>query len=270
MADSSADDGGMGEVLQRLIHIEQKINRVMADGTGRAEPDRSLGHPDQAFGPLSYAQHGEDLIFLNIFYFLGIERPSYLDIGAFHPLNISNTALLYRRGSRGINVEANPNLIEEFHRHRPEDVNLNIGVSVAPGKLTYYCIDKWSGRNTFDRKVAEAFVSSNPQFRIQETIEIETVTINDIVATHSGGKWPNLLSIDAEGLDYAILESADFRGAGPEVLCIEAISGSNSDDSDKIVRLLHERSYRPVFRTIGNVIFVRNDVAPKVLAGGTR
>jgi hypothetical protein len=65
------------------------------------------GHRDQWFGGRTYAQHGDDLAVLNIFKRLGIERPSYLDVGAYHPFDLSNTALLYERGSRGINVEPN-------------------------------------------------------------------------------------------------------------------------------------------------------------------
>ena len=70
------------------------------------------GHPDQAFGPLTYAQFGEDLILANAFALRGIEKPSFLDIGAHHPVHCSNTALLYARGARGVCVEANPNLIK--------------------------------------------------------------------------------------------------------------------------------------------------------------
>ncbi len=86
------------------------------------------GHPDQAFGHISYSQHGEDLFLLNIFRLIGIETPSYLDLGAHHPWHISNTALMYHRGSRGVNVEANPILFEAFLTERPLDKNVNMGV----------------------------------------------------------------------------------------------------------------------------------------------
>src|SRR5579871_5884717 len=66
------------------------------------------GHPHQIFGHLTYSQHGEDMIFANIFHIIGIEKPSYMDIGAYHPINISNTAYFYAKGSRGVNIDANP------------------------------------------------------------------------------------------------------------------------------------------------------------------
>jgi hypothetical protein len=79
------------------------------------------GHRDQKWGPTSYAQHGDDFQILNLFNLLGIDRPTYIDLGAHHPETISNTKLLYDRGSRGINVEANPNLFKAFESQRLGD-----------------------------------------------------------------------------------------------------------------------------------------------------
>src|SRR5690606_9910227 len=73
------------------------------------------GHPDQHYGHITYSQHGEDLLILNLFDQLQIKNPSYLDLGAHHPTDISNTKLLYDRGSRGVNIEANRHLIEAFY-----------------------------------------------------------------------------------------------------------------------------------------------------------
>lgn len=56
------------------------------------------GSPDQGFGHITYSQFGEDLVVANIFALLGVKRPTYLDVGANHPLKGSNTALLYARG----------------------------------------------------------------------------------------------------------------------------------------------------------------------------
>ena len=68
---------------------------------------------------LSFAQSGEDLIALQIFRSLGIKKPSYMDVGAFHPYRTSNTALLNLSGCRGINIEPNPAQFPEFIRERP-------------------------------------------------------------------------------------------------------------------------------------------------------
>lgn len=57
---------------------------------------------------------------------MGIKKPSYIDIGAHHPYEISNTAIFYMNGCRGVNVEANPNLIDEFYKERPDDIKQGV------------------------------------------------------------------------------------------------------------------------------------------------
>jgi FkbM family methyltransferase len=222
------------------------------------------GNRDQGFGGSTYAQFGEDLIVLNLFHLLGITQPSYLDVGAHHPIHCSNTALLYTRGSRGINVEANPNLITAFHWHRPRDTTINVGVGPESGTLSFYFIDDWSGRNTFQREVAEEFVRANPTSRIRDVRPISVVTLNDVVDSYAGGQFPDFLSLDVEGLDFDILSSTRFDPNGPIVICVEAVTGADSDDSARIADLLTSRGYAFFVRTVANLIFVHHSQTAKL------
>src|SRR5215813_3013834 len=86
----------------------------------------------------SFSQCGEDCIVEFIFSARNIEKPSYIDIGAFHPFELSNTAKFYRKGSRGINIEPNPDQFRYFMKHRKNDKNLNMGVGIKSGQLMYY------------------------------------------------------------------------------------------------------------------------------------
>lgn len=244
------------QMLDRLVNIELKVNNILEI---HAANNSFSGHPDQAFGHLTYSQHGEDLIIVNIFQLLGYNNPSYIDLGAHDPINISNTALLYRRGSRGINVEANPNLISAFLERRPEDVNVNLGVGPLRGKRDFYCIDKWSGRNTFDKRTAESFVRQHPDFQIREVLQIEIQTLNDIIERYRNGIFPDFMNIDTEGLEYEILASVDFSSSKPLVICVETVSGDDQDQSDRLVELLRLKGYVPYVRTLGNIIFLSSN-----------
>ena len=79
----------------------------------------------------SYSQEGEDLI-MEHFLFC---KPTgfYVDVGAHHPKKYSNTYRLYRRGWRGINIDANPGSMVEFRRVRPRDINVEAGVGAVSG-----------------------------------------------------------------------------------------------------------------------------------------
>lgn len=253
------------ESLQRLINIERKIDSLVQSSSQSASRSTEFENPDQWYGSRTWSQHGDDLAILNVFHLIGIERPSYIDIGAHHPFRISNTALLYARGSRGINVEANPNLIEEFFRSRPEDVNLNIGVGIEPGALTFYMIDKWSGRNTFDRRLAEEFVRQNPQFTISETIDIEINTLEQVLIKYWESGFPNFLTLDVEGLDERILRSYDFlKGPRPDVLCVETDLIGDISYGERIKEYLSGSGYFVYVKCGSNSIFVHQSHRAKL------
>jgi FkbM family methyltransferase len=181
-----------------------------------------------------------------------IAKPSYLDVGAHHPFELSNTALLYQRGSRGINIEANPDLIAAFRQHRPEDQNICAGVGPRPGAMTFYRINQTSGCNSFVRAAVE-------DHGIGDAVELPVVTLASIVADYAAGCWPDLLSIDIEGLDLPVLYSADFREGGPKVICIEAVSGAG-DISSELREMMPPRGYFLHSWCGSNMLFVRAEL----------
>lgn len=255
----------LGELRARLINTEHKVNALIESDQRRNQADWK-GVKDQVFGHITYSQHGEDMIALSMFYTIGIRKPSYLDVGAHHPLNISNTALMYVRGSRGINIEANPELIANFHTLRPDDVNLNIGVGPKPGIMPFYRIDKWSGRNSFDKESVEAFVRESPKFQVRDVVNVEVRTLNNIVDEYAGGVFPDFLSMDIEGLDYSVLESTDFNRSKPKIVCTEIISAGHADDGKKTIDMMETKGFFLAFRALGNLFFVPAELAPAFLS----
>ena len=75
----------------------------------------------------SYSMNKED-IFINKF-FKFKNKGFYVDVGSYHPLELSNTCLLYKKGWDGINIDVNSLSIDYFNFLRPDDVNLNIAIS---------------------------------------------------------------------------------------------------------------------------------------------
>lgn len=203
-------------------------------------------HPDQNYGHLTYSQHGEDLLVVNIFKLIGIDKPSYLDLGAHHPINISNTALLYSRGSRGVNIEANHNLFFAFEINRREDKNICIGVHMTQGLHKMSMYDALSGLNTFHHE---------PSFAPSFSAPIECKTINQIVTEYCNGIWPDFLTMDLENLDYEILSRANFNSYKPKVICVEV----RKTESEKFYNLLIPLGYFSLARCGENLIFVLNE-----------
>lgn len=211
------------------------------------------GHPDQSYRQITYSQHGEDLMIVGLFDQLGIKTPSYLDLGAHHPVHISNTKLLYDRGSRGVNVEANPNLIREFIFQRPHDVNVNYGVGLMTSEATFYMYDNWSGRNTFS-KTELARVTEDYGMKLQSTQLIPILRLDEIVDRYCNGLFPEFLTSDIEGLDFDILQQAYFfstRGK-PKIICVEV----RLKDTQSFCYMLRGKGFEPYCRMGENMIFV--------------
>lgn len=210
------------------------------------------GHPDQHFGYITYSQHFDDGMILNLFKLIGIKNPSYLDLGAHHPVNISNTKLLYDRGARGVNVEANPILIEAFKRERPLDTNVNIGVDVSSGTATFYMYSDSSGRNTFSPNEVK---SLEGVLTVRSEISLPVWTLQQIVDRYCNGTFPAFLSCDIEGLDYAVLSSAKFTNLTPCVVCVE----TRPHDGENMKLMMNSKGFFPYCRMGENLFFVRNE-----------
>src|SRR5580704_12499223 len=170
------------------------------------------------FMKTSFAQCGEDIIVNYIFSLRGLLSPTYIDIGANHPFFINNTAIFYEKGCRGINIEANPMLIGEFNKYRPNDINLNVGISIEEGESDFFILED-NTLSTFSKSE-----SDNLQLNGKKLLSIEKVKltpIENILKKYFNDQFPDFLSIDVEGLDFTILQSIDFNKHFPKVICVE-------------------------------------------------
>jgi FkbM family methyltransferase len=208
----------------------------------------------------SYSQCGEDLIIQYVFSLRGISKPSYIDIGANDPFYISNTALFYENGSRGVNIEANPKLIDNFNKFRSSDVNINIGVGPENSSLVFYVMND-NTLSTFSKFEADKFVNTG-KYEIIEEINIPIITINKIIDTHCDGIFPDFLTLDAEGLDFEILKSIDFEKSHPKLICVEVADYSPTGAGRKrieIIDFLESKDYFEYASTNLNAIMVKKE-----------
>jgi FkbM family methyltransferase len=212
----------------------------------------------QTGAKLTWSQRGEDLIVESILGQLGILQPTYLDIGAYHPTELSNTALFYNKGLSGVCVEADPILFEQFSRARKRDVCLNVGIGAGKAASAPFYIMSTRTLNTFSRATAERIAASEGE-RIESVIDIPLVPINEIIEKYFR-KHPNFLSLDTEEYDLPILESLDFDRHRPEVICVETVEYSREIARQKkipaIPALLEGKGYFLAADTYINSIFV--------------
>ncbi|HED37131.1 MAG TPA: FkbM family methyltransferase, partial [Ignavibacteria bacterium] len=150
------------------------------------------------FYRISYSQLGEDLIVNFILKNFKIDKPTYVDIGAHHPIYLSNTYLFYKNGSRGICIEPDPELFRNIKKKRGNDICLNIGIGIEEEKLTDYYVISDKVLNTFSKEKAEYLVRTTSK-KIESIIKIPLVPMSKIITKYLDNKVPNFISLDTEG-----------------------------------------------------------------------
>ncbi len=241
--------GGMDELVARLARMEKHMDssRRMLDGSREG-------------GSCSYAQAGEDVIIDFILKNGGIEYAdvTYLDLGANHARELSNTYYAYLRGAKGVLVEANPALIPELKLAREGDTVMNCIAGVAPEQSKTLYVMSGDGLSTTDMENARAMCEANPAIFIEREVTVEVRGINEIAKSVSGGI--TILSIDTEGGECEILSALDFEKYRPFVIIVELVEyGTGLMHSTKradIPELLESLGYEEFAFTGINGIFV--------------
>jgi len=204
----------------------------------------------------SWSQCGEDLIVAFVLDTLGVPRPSYLDLGAHHAYYLNNTYLFYRRGARGVNVEADPVLAKRLQRARPRDITVNAGVGPEAGALQFHIMSAPT-LNTFSAEEAKRYCNEGGH-RIERTLIVEVYTFAQLIEAHCDGV-PDFVSLDVEGLDLPVLRSIDFARHHPLLFCVETLSYSESGQGrhvDEIDELMDQAGYLRYADTHINTIYV--------------
>lgn len=233
---------------------ELKYNGVKLDDAYLTEDDNVAN--------LSFSQSGEDAIIRYIFSATG-RKPSeckYLDLGANHAKYLSNTYSFYMDGARGVLVDANPKMTKELEAVRPEDIVLNRCISNrTDDKLDFYILSG-DGLSTMDIESVKHCIQENPNIRIEQTISVESITIDQIIEQYFKDTTPDILNVDIEGMEMEVLNMIDFTKFRPFIIICEMIEYKSvltiGEKSQEILDFMHEHEYEEFAFTGINSIFV--------------
>lgn len=166
----------------------------------------------------TYSQEGEDLILRKVF-----GRKSngfYIDIGAHHPKRFSNTYYFYKKGWKGINIEARPGSKILFDKTRPRDLNLEFAIGSEPKELTYFMFNEPALNGFSAQNVAN--LKDNKEYKIIKEIKLTTQRLDSVLTNHlTPAQHIDFMSIDVEGLDYDVLISNNWNLFKPSIIVIE-------------------------------------------------
>ena len=216
---------------------------------------------DDFWRKTSVAQTGEDMIIAYILRVLGIEpqKISYLDLGANHGKDLSNTYYFYKQGARGVLVEANPDLIAELKLFRSGDNIVNRCIASKDNEYLHFYILNGDGLSSCDKDSVEDAIEKNPSLFIEKEVDVETITVNTLLQTYFS-KAPTILNIDIEGMEMEVLEQIDFKVCRPFIVICEMIPYRPElvvgEKNRELLEFMEQNNYQEFAFTGINSIFI--------------
>ena len=205
------------------------------------------------YGKISYSQEGEDIILSRAF--REKRNGFYVDVGAHHPLRFSNTYLFYKRGWRGINIDAMPVSITAFKKKRKFDINLELAIAKEPGEIDFF-IFKEKAFNTCNESVAKQQISRNHQLESKTTVRC--LPLYEVLNKHlPKNTHIDFLTIDVEGSDLDVLESNNWDTYRPTYILAECLNTSiDNYASNPVCTYMESVHYGPYAKLVNTWIFI--------------
>lgn len=161
-----------------------------------------------------YSQGNEDYVLEQ--YFTGFVG-RLLEIGAFHHTDLSNSRRLIDLGWEAVLVEPSPKCypaLAEFYEHNNKVATFQAAIGPQEGMLRFY-----------DSAGAVA-TASEEHYNIWKTqqLDFEEIAVPCVTWKWFYDLFPgtyDFISIDAEGMDWSILQQIDLDETKTKVICIE-------------------------------------------------
>ena len=204
-------------------------------------------------GLKSHSIDGTDLITAELL--REVYEGFYVDIGANHPKQHSNTYYLYKQGWSGLVVDGNKYFEDLWLENRPLDkfVTAIVAAEIKEVDFRIFPDDTMSSINPDQIKLYERRFNEEKINSIRTT----TTTLSNLKTEYFEEREVHLLSIDIEGEDLNCLLGANFENWKPGVVVIEIKNLSLYNlGSSEIVQFLTSHGYRLISKTPLNAIFV--------------
>jgi FkbM family methyltransferase len=242
-------------MILRNPHIKNELVRLQIHDIERAE---NL--------PIFYGQHAEDLIAFGLLQArhlgLSYRDVSYIDIGANHPINCSNTYLFYKSGARGVAIEPNRHVAEIYKKHRPNDKLIVAGAQYDDLLSCELKITSNDQLSSFSLEHIDSWNRTNPTqpVQIESTESVAMINVNDLASEYflEKNKKLHILSVDVEGCDLQVLQKIDFSIVLAELVIVEFVVPGRLDALDEIHDLLEENGYKIHYKGRVNAIFIKD------------
>ena len=203
----------------------------------------------------SFAFTGEDRILESLYRPLVSHNGFYVDVGCNHPKFLSNTYSFYRRGWRGVCVDANQMLIKKFAYLRPRDTAVCALVSNDVSSRSFYLAEN----NVLSTTEQTNLQGEDMRGIKTKKVEMIPKTLTSILEEANAPTTFDLLSVDTEEHDLQVIQSLDFSRYTPKLIIAEDELFDIKNPSDnKLVQHLEKQGYPLSGYLLKNLYFELN------------
>ena len=194
-----------------------------------------------------YSQNKEEEIILNHFKNF---KGTFLDLGAYDGIDLSNTRALTELGWSGVCIEPNPVIFERLCD------NLK-----AFNKVIEYKFALGTENKTVMMQMNDSYYSTVKQSEVDrwrgsfkfESAEVQMLDFKSFLE-FSKYKTFYFISIDCEGLDYEILAQINLDEVECKMVCVE----TNSKETDKYINYISKfEGFKVISVNAENLIMAR-------------
>jgi len=188
----------------------------------------------------SKSQLGQDLLALIA---SGAKNPGFfVEFGSADGVALSNSFLLEKElGWSGILCEPSRSWHEDLKRNRSCVVDPRCVYSRTGEQISFSenYIGELSGITEFTGDDHHGILD-----RTTTSYQVETISLLDLLRSHSAPKHIEFLSVDTEGSEFEILNAFDFRQHTFGAICVEH---NYLENKPKVKQLLEANGYRQVY-----------------------
>lgn len=214
-----------------------------------------------------YSQNGEDAIVWALFD--KQRRPGFfVDVGALDGTRFSNTYSFELAGWKGTCIEAHRDYLELLRKNRPHSVCIHAAVADRDEPRVEFFANRRGALSTLDRTMEPVFRERfGAYFGGFEVQHVPQRTLNTILAAAGAPRPLDVVSIDVEGSEMAVLRGLDLARYRPRVLVIEA---AFDGEADEMTDYMHKAGFFRARSLCGNLFFCRDSADVSTIAEAPR
>lgn len=185
---------------------------------------------------------------------------TFLDIGAYDGITMSNTYRLAELGWRGVCVEPSPacfELLARTHGDNPRIRLVEACIGSQDEVVDFYdnAVGTATAKKSFTEGLEAKLKELHPDMVFRWTkIQVRMNTVRTLLAMFPDIETYEFVNIDAEGMDLEILQQLPLDEIGVKMVSVEC----HGKKRKRARRLLEEAGFTVAYKNLANLLMARD------------